>query len=195
MLCPAQKGDFELLIRGVMNHKRNNTIVIAAFCLLAVIASCGYHFTQAGGIIPQGAKTIAIPVFVNNTFEPYVDVEITKAVVGEFLTDGRLKVVGTDAADLVMRGKVIKFELIPQTYSVDPYVLSYNVTISVSVSVIDAKTQQVVMQDATLKSVFNSTYAVTLGDISQTKIAKSTAITNACKDLASTLRSRVLEGF
>ncbi len=178
-----------------MNYLHKYTIAVAASWLVALIASCGYHFTQVGGVVPQGAKTIAIPVFVNSTFEPYVDVEVTKAVVEEFLTDGRLKVVSTDAADVVIRGKVTKFELIPQTYSVDPYVTSYNVIISVTISIIDGKTQQVLMQETTVGTVFNSSYGVTLGDISATKIAKSAAITSACKDLASSIRSRILEGF
>ena len=42
--------------------------------------------------------------FVNGTNEPYVDVEVTKAVVNEFLTDGRLKVSVRRAADLVLKG-------------------------------------------------------------------------------------------
>jgi curli biogenesis system outer membrane secretion channel CsgG len=177
-----------------MTNLRKHTIAVAAFCLLSLF-SCGYHFSQEGGILPQGVKTIAIPVFVNSTFEPYVDVDVTKAVVEEFLTDGRLKVVSTDDADVVMRGKVTKFELIPQTYSVDPYVTSYNVVISVTIVLIDGKTQQVLMQDTTIGTVFNSSYAVTLGDISATKKAKSAAITSASKDLASSIRSRILEGF
>jgi len=169
--------------------------MVAVFWLLVGLASCGYNFTPVGGIVPQGAKTIAIPVFVNNTVEPYVDVEVTKAVVDEFLTDGRLKVVSTDAADLVILGKVTKFVLIPQTYSIDPYVLSYNVSINVTITIVDGKTQKVILQDSGVGTIFNSSYGVTLGEISQTKIAKSAAITNACKDLASTIRSRVLEGF
>ena len=163
--------------------------------LLALVPSCGYHFTSAGGIVPQGAKTIAIPVFINDTYEPYVDIEVTKAVVGEFLTDGRLQVVSQEAADLVMRGRVTKFELTPTTYTVDSYVQSYNVSIGVSLSIEDVKTRRVILQDKGLGSVFISSYAVTLGDITATKIAKDTAIKNACKDLASTIRSRVLEGF
>jgi outer membrane lipopolysaccharide assembly protein LptE/RlpB len=178
-----------------MKRLRKYTAVIAAYLLLSVLAACGYHFTQVGGIIPPLAKTIAIPVFVNGTFEPYVDVDVTKAVVEEFLTDGRLKVVSADAADIVIQGKVTKFEAIPQTYSVNPYVLSYNVSISVTITVIDAKTEKVLLQDASVSSIFTSTYTVTLGDITQTKLAKTAAITNACVDLASSIRSRVLEGF
>ncbi len=163
--------------------------------LLALVPSCGYHFTPVGGIVPQGAKTIAIPVFINDTYEPYVDIEVTKAVVGEFLTDGRLQVVSQEAADLVMRGRVTKFELTPTTYTVGSYVQSYNVSIGVSLSIEDVKTKRVILQDKGLGSVFISSYAVTLGDITATKIAKDTAVKNACKDLASTIRSRVLEGF
>jgi len=162
---------------------------------MAVLTSCGYHFTQVGGIIPPTAKTIAISVFINNTFEPYIDVNVTEAVVNEFLTDGRLRVVSSDAADIVIQGKVTKFETIPQTYSVAPYVLSYNVSITVTITVIDARTQRVLLQDSAVTSIFSSTYAVTLENISQTKLSKSVAVTNACQDIASTIRSRVLEGF
>jgi hypothetical protein len=178
-----------------MNRVKKYILVLATVWLLATLTSCGYNLTPVGGIVPQGAKTIAIPVFINNTVEPYIDVDVTQAVVEEFLTDGRLKVVSTDAADLVLRGKVTKFVLTPQTYSIDPYVLSYNVSIFVTVTIIDGKTQKVILQDSGVGTIFNSSYGVTLGDITQTKIAKSAAITNACKDLASTLRSRVLEGF
>lgn len=163
--------------------------------LLALVPSCGYHFTPVGGVVPQGAKTIAIPVFINDTYEPFVDIEVTKAVVEEFLTDGRLQVVSHEAADLVMRGRVTKFELTPTTYTVDSHVQSYNVAIGVSLSIEDAKTQKVLLQDKGLGSVFISSYAVTIGDITATKIAKDTAVKNACKDVASTIRSRVLEGF
>ncbi len=163
--------------------------------LFAFVPSCGYHFSSVGGVVPQGAKSIAIPVFINGTMEPYVDVEVTKAVVEEFLTDGRLKVVSVENADLVLRGRVTKFEMTPLSYTAASYVQSYNVTIGISLSLVDNKTQKVLMQDVGLGSVFNSIYAVAIGDISQTKIAKDGAMKKACKDLASSLRSRVLDGF
>ena len=77
------------------------------------------------GSCPGDTKTIAIPAFINDTAEPYVDVEVTKAVVNEFLTDGRLKVVSAETADLVLKGKVTKFEMIPAAYTADNYVQAY----------------------------------------------------------------------
>jgi hypothetical protein len=59
----------------------------------------------------------------------------------------------------------------------------------------DSRTGKALLQDEGLGSVFVSTYATTIGDITATKIAKDAAIKNAGKSLASSIRSRVLEGF
>lgn len=162
---------------------------------VAMLCSCGYRLSPRGGIVPESAKTIAIPVFINGTYEPYVDTDITQAVVEEFLTDGRLRVVSLDTADLVMRGRVVKFELTPLSYTAESYAQQYMVTISVNVSVEDARTQDILWQENGLSTVFVASYPVTIGDITKTKIAKAGAIKNAARDIASTLRSRVLEGF
>ncbi len=175
---------------------RNKSAGLILLLLSAlVISSCGYHFTPVGGIVPENAKTIAIPVFINGTYEPFIDTEVTRAVVDEFLADGRLQVVSLEGADIVLKGTVTKFEITPTSYTVDTYVQSYNVSIGVSITIEDAKARKVLLQDTGVGSVFNSGYAVSVGDITKTKIVKETAIKNACKDLASTLRSRVLEGF
>ncbi len=163
--------------------------------LMLLVSSCGYHTTPVGGIVPETSKTIAIPVFINGTNEPYVDIEITRAVVEEFLADGRLQVVSIDAADVVMHGRVVRFDLVPLSYSVDSYVQQYMVNMSVNVSIEESKSHKVLWQENDLSTVFVSQYPVSLGDITATKIAKDGAIKNASKDIASTLRSRVLEGF
>jgi hypothetical protein len=163
--------------------------------LFLLLSSCGYRFTPVGGVVPEDSRTIAILSFVNSTNEPYVDVEVTKAVVDEFLTDGRLKVVSSEAADLVLKGSVTKFDLTPSGYTTDNYVQSYTVSIGVNVTVEDVKTHKIIWQEKGLSSVFVSSYQVTLGDITVTKIAKETALKRASRDVASTLRSRLLEGF
>jgi hypothetical protein len=176
-------------------HRRATRFILLCLAGLFLLGGCGYHLTSIEGIVPPGAKTIAIPAFINNTLEPYVDVDVTKAVAEEFLTDGRLKVVGADTADLVLRGRVTRFDLTPQAYTADSHVQAYSVGIGVIITIENAKTQQPILKDAPFSSVFISTYAVTLGDISQTKIAKDAAMKSACKDLAASVRSRVLEGF
>jgi len=186
-----------LLKNGVVLRQRLPVpfVVLLVISLSVPLASCGYHFSSIGGVVPQGAKTIAINVFVNDTVEPYVDVEITKAVADEFLKDGRLKVVSMDDADVVLRGHVTKYGVTAQAYTADSHVQAFNVIITVSISVEDAKTKNVILKDVPFTDYFTSTYTVTLGDISQTKIAKDAAMQSACQDIASTVRSRVLDGF
>ncbi len=178
-----------------MAGRPSSVTMILAALLIVFMSSCGYHATPVGGIVPENVKTIAIPVFINGTNEPYVDVEITKAVVEEFLTDGRLQVVSLEAADVVLRGRVVRFDLTPLSYTVDSYVQQYMVNISVNVSIEEAKSQKILWQEQGLSTIFVSSYPITIGDITATKIAKDGAIKNASKDIASTLRSRVLEGF
>jgi hypothetical protein len=184
---------------------RPSSIVLVLLVLSMLLSSCGYRFTHVGGIVPEDAKTIAIPAFVNGTAEPYVDVEVTKAVVNEFLTDGRLKVVSAESADLVLKGTVTKFDMTPSAYTLDNYVQSYTIAIGVNVSVEDIRTHKIIWQEKGLGSIFVAGYPVTRVnpdpaaptqvDITATKIAKETALEAASRDVASTLRSRLLEGF
>lgn len=176
-----------------MRTIKKRLIVWAA--VIFTLSSCGYRFTPLGGVVPEGAKTISIPIFVNNTNEPYVDVEVTKAVVQEFLSDGRLKIVSSETADLLLKGTVTKFEISPLSYTTDSYVQQYSVNVALQVSLEDVKTHKIVWQESGLGSVFVTSYAVTIGDITSTKTAKEAALKKAAKDVASTLRSRVLEGF
>jgi hypothetical protein len=179
----------------MMQDNMKKTITTIVLTLIAILPACGYRFTPLGGIIPEGTRTIAILAFVNDTNEPYIDVEVTKAVADEFLSDGRLKVIGPEAADLVLKGSVTKFDMTPSGYSSDNYVQSYTVSVSVNVSLEDVKTHKLIWQEKGLSSVFVSSYSVALGDITTTKIAKETALTSASRDVASTIRSRLLEGF
>ena len=190
----TKETDISSIVPAREANGRLSSVMILV-TLVAVLSSCGYHTTPVGGIVPENVKTIAIPVFINSTNEPYVDVEITRAVVEEFLTDGRLQVVSLETADVVMLGRVVRFDLTPMSYTVDSYVQQYMANISVNVSIEEAKSHKVLWQENGLSTVFVSTYPVSIGDITATKIAKDGAIKNACKDVASTLRSRVLEGF
>jgi outer membrane lipopolysaccharide assembly protein LptE/RlpB len=176
------------------------SVVMVLLALVMLLASCGYRLGGTGGLVPEGARSISVPVFINGTHEPYVDTEVTKAVVNEFLTDGRLQVVSLDSADLALRGKVTKYEVVALSYTVNSYVQQYRATITVDVSLEDLRSKKILWQEKGIQSVFISDYPITydaLGrtDIRSTKIGKEAAIQKASQDIALTLRSRVLEGF
>lgn len=160
-----------------------------------VLSSCGYSMSGRGLLVPESAKTIGIPSFLNTTNEPYLDVEVTRAVVSEFMEDGRLTVVDADAADLTLRGTVTHFSVNALSYTPAAYVQQYNVRIVVSARLEDRASGKTLWQEAGIEAVFIADYPVSIGDIRLTKVAKESAVRKASLDIAWTLRSRVLEGF
>ncbi len=178
-------------------HVRTLLILLLA---LAGTSSCGYHLSGTGSLVPPGTETIAVPTFINATNEPYVDVEVTKAVINEFVADGRLHVVDVEGADLVLRGRTVKYEAIPVSYTASTYVQQYRVRLVVDAVLEDLRSKKILWQEKGIEAVFISDYAVTYNasgrvNITATKIVKEQAITRASQDIALTLRSRVLEGF
>jgi outer membrane lipopolysaccharide assembly protein LptE/RlpB len=172
-----------------------NILKASAVLSLVALASCGYRLSGTGSLVPQGARSIAVPAFINNTNEPYVDVEITKAVANEFIADGRLQVMDVTVAELALRGKVTTYEVAALSYSPASVVQQYRVRLVVEARLEDLRNGKTLWQERGIESVFIADYAVAVGDIRTTKIAKDAAILRASQDLAWTLRSRVLEGF
>jgi outer membrane lipopolysaccharide assembly protein LptE/RlpB len=191
---------------GDEGGERMASIVLVFLALLMLLPSCGYHLSGMGGLVPEGAKSIAVPTFVNGTREPSVDIMVTQAVVDEFLADGRLKVTDPERADIVLKGKVVKYDVTALSYTKDAsFVQQYRVTLVVDASLEDPRSRKILWQEKGIEAIFISDYPIsyefnaTLGkdvvNIRETKISKEAAIKKASQDIAWTLRSRVLEGF
>jgi outer membrane lipopolysaccharide assembly protein LptE/RlpB len=181
-----------------MWNMRRMAIVIVLSSML--LASCGYHLSGTGLVLPAGTSSIAIPAFINNTNEPYLDVDVTKAVVDEFVADGRLHVEDVETSDVVLRGTVTRYVATPMSYTPSSYVQQYRVGIVVGAVLEDQRSKKILWQEQGIEGVFIAEYPVSYSgagqaDITLTKVAKDNAITKAAQDIASTLRSRVLEGF
>ncbi|MEK6700321.1 MAG: LptE family protein [Nitrospirota bacterium] len=182
---------------------RMASLVLVLLALLMLLPSCGYRVSGLGGLVPEGAKSIAVPTFVNGTREPSVDIMVTQAVVDEFLADGRLKVTDPERADIVLKGKVVKYDVTALSYTkVASFVQQYRVTLVVDASLEDPRSRKILWQEKGIEAIFISDYPISYTDatvptvdIMQTKISKEAAIKKASQDIAWTLRSRVLEGF
>jgi len=174
--------------------------IMILLAMLLALTSCGYRLSGTGILVPQGTRTIAVPIFINSTNEPYVDVEITQALVEEFMADGRLKVTALEGAELALRGTVKKYEVSALSFTENSYVQQYKVRLVVDAGLEDLRTKKVLWQEQGIEVIFIADYPVSydtagMAEIMKTRIAKQAAIKKASQDLAWTLRSRVLEGF
>ncbi len=136
MLCNA-----EHVKRETRNVKRLLTTLYVALCCF-VLTACGYHTTAHSVRLPQNVRTIAVPAFTNQTQSYRVEQVLTAAVVREFTTRTKFRILNEPSADAdaTLRGTVVTTELAPLTYdSQTGRASTALVTVTMRVSLVDRK--------------------------------------------------------
>ena len=106
----------------------------APVMLCVLLVGCGYQLTGSKTHVPPGITSIAIPTFVNQTFEPGVEVQFTRAFLNDFITDRRVKVVDRAQADSVLDGTIKSFRISSVAYDADGFVSEYRTTVVVDLT-------------------------------------------------------------
>lgn len=169
----------------------------AVLVLLAIAASsCGYSLTQNTGVRPSGpsaeyAFKVAIPLFVNATYEPLIEKDVTAALQEEVAMDGRLVLTDPEKADHIISGKVLKFTLQPLSYDPQERILEYRVWITSEIKVTESKTGKAVFKN-TIETYAD--YRVT-DDVTKSKIRREEAIRKASTDMADEFILKALDVF
>lgn len=78
-------------------------LFIAVLCC-GCFASCAYRL---GPTSTLNIRTIAVPNFVNHTYEPRMTVQATDAIIKRLQTDGSFRVVKEENADATLTGEVV----------------------------------------------------------------------------------------
>ena len=93
--------------------RRHALIRPVALGLLVALASGGCGYTtgpSAGTPAEKGNRTVAVPVFDNDTYRRGIEIEMTRALVNGLHGRSTLRVVSDPAtADLVVRGRIRSF--------------------------------------------------------------------------------------
>jgi outer membrane lipopolysaccharide assembly protein LptE/RlpB len=162
----------------------------AALALAAalLLGGCGY---TVGGTLPSDIKTVAVPIFKNRTREPAVESLITRAVVEAFSTNGRLRVVGTGAADAVLDGEITGYSVNSIAFDRDANVSLYRLTVTVNLRLRDVKRNTVLFHqnDVREQSDFRVQSAVSV-TISREETALRTAATDIGRAIVALTVSR-----
>ncbi len=72
-----------------------------------LLAGCGYSHKE---LFPTDVRTVAVPIFENRTFYQGVEFDLTEAVIKEIERRTPYKVVASDRADTLLRGRVVAVE-------------------------------------------------------------------------------------
>jgi hypothetical protein len=75
--------------------------------VVALIAGCGY---QQGGLFDADVRTVAVPIFENQSFYRGLEFDLTEATIKQIELKTPYKVVGPEVADTVLQGTITGVE-------------------------------------------------------------------------------------
>ncbi len=97
-------------------------------CVL-LLAGCGYHRPGQGESLGQ-VSALQVQLFVNQTYEPFLENVLTNAVTQRFLRTQRWRLVENPAqADAVFSGTVVDYRSVPVSFDAKDNVLEYRAQI------------------------------------------------------------------
>jgi outer membrane lipopolysaccharide assembly protein LptE/RlpB len=166
--------------------------LLALVCFLTT--GCGYHTAGKAAKLPEDVKTIAIPVFTNDTQTYRIEQMLTGAVVREMVTRTHYHILNEpgEAADAVLRGTVLSSSASPLTYdSQTGRASSVLVIVSMRVSLTD-KQGKLLYQNPSY--IFREQYQVSR-ELSSFFEEDSPAMRRLSREFARTLVSNILEDF
>jgi len=110
-----------------------------------LISGCGVY-SFSGSSIP-GVKTIAVPLFDNQTQEYGIRESLTEAVADRFVKDNTLKVVNEKITDSILHGSITKYIRESHTFDEQENIKEYIVRIWVNVWFEEKKSKKIIWKD------------------------------------------------
>jgi hypothetical protein len=170
--------------------------LFSAFCLLlsAFFLSCGYHVAGRGERLPPDIKTIAVPIFANQSSTFRIEQKLAAAITREFLERTKFQITPVSAgADAVLKGTVKEVSRGVITYDLTTgRASSLQIQVVADVKLLDLHSNKVVYANPNF--VFREEYQV-----SQTTSGlfeeDQAALDRLSRDVARTLVTDLLENF
>lgn len=168
---------------------------LALALLMLTLSGCGYALVGSGNFLPEDARTIRVPTFINQTTRVELEQRVTQAVADEMVARSRLRLVGTESeAHLVLLGTIRSFNISPIAFNEQVRATQYQVTVAASIQLIDRRREDappIWENDAFL---FTENYSIDVAD-ADTFDQESRAIEEIAERFAQSLVATLLEGF
>jgi outer membrane lipopolysaccharide assembly protein LptE/RlpB len=162
-------------------------------CLIG-LSACGYHIGGQATRIPPDVKTIAVPIFTNETSRFRIEQKLAAAVTREFIERTKYRITPDPVgADAVLKGTVKDVRSGVVTYDLNTgRATTLQIQVTADVQLVDLHTQKVLFSNP--KYVFREEYQVS-SSTSEEFQEDEPALTRLSQDLARTLVTDILENF
>jgi hypothetical protein len=155
----------------------------------AAIGGCGYSFS---GHLPPHIKTIAVPIFVNRTTQPFVEGTVTAAVIRAFAQSGKLEVVSASHADALLEGEVVGYDVLAIAFDSRTAATEYRLIVTVNLDFKDVRRGELLWSERGLQE--QADFRV-LGPTILLISAEEAAVVEAAQDIGRKIVSLALDRF
>lgn len=164
-------------------------IFISSIIVTVLLASSGCVGYQLGSMLPPDIETVYVPTIINNTDEPLLEVEATRAVIQQIQRDGSLRIANEEEADTVLRVTLTDFRLNPVAFDRERRAAAneYRMIITADILMTRRGTDEVIVD---YPGVWGRADFVLVGDLTT---SKQTVIPRASEDLAGQIVDRMVE--
>jgi hypothetical protein len=177
----------------VKSTRWNRHLGLACLFILVVGSGCGgYGFRGTVNNLPPDIKAVSIPVFVNESIEPGMEVIFANALIYEFSRSHILQVVSDSQAQAQIIGKIKSIAVDPVVYANVAQALERKVTVTLEVICRRVDNQKVLWQNQSMARYENFQAS---NDPVLTQLNKEEAIKKIAKDLSEKIHNSILENF
>jgi hypothetical protein len=119
---------------------------------LLLTGCAGY---RVGSLLKEDYRTVAVVMLKNQTLQPQIESQISNAIIKQFQSDGTLRVVSVNDADLVMSGEITAYNRRDvRTARADSGTpREYQVVIETKLQAIDRRTGKLVLNPTVVKGM------------------------------------------
>ncbi len=164
-------------------------LVVPIGCALVAVLLAGCVGYRLGSMLPADIQTVHVATFFNETDEPLIELDTTRAALRTLRRDGSLRIAAEGEADAILVVTLTDFRLEALGYDRERRVAAdeYRMRITASYVLTRADTGEVVAEDP---RVIGESEFVLLGDMTS---AKQGALPDAAEDLAQRMISSMVE--
>lgn len=166
------------------------TRLLTILLTTALLAGCGYKLGEIRPTPMRSVRTLAVPTFKNNTYEPRVEVIMADTLIKQLQQDGTYVIVSDDTADAILYCTLNKIER-RSLRSVADNVLAtaeFEIQLQVAYKVVERVTG-IVLMDGTVRG------DATFFSDNDLQTTERQAIPQAAQNIAIELTAKLTEGW
>ncbi len=101
-------------------------LCVAGLLLMLLPGGCSYHLQGRSAELPGGVKTLYVEMLANATYKPFLENDVTNAVVERFSRNPRLQIVeDRNRADAILSGTITSYSRRALSYDQNDEIAEY----------------------------------------------------------------------